>query len=470
MLEWIKQNAMPAKFLVSFLVGLALWLLPLPEGLNPEAWKLFAIFSATIVAIILKPLPMGAVAVIALTLSVLFGAMSVEDATNGFGNDIVWLVVFAFFIAKGFISTGLGSRLAYSIMGCFGKSSLGLGYGIVMADLVLSPCIPSITARAGGVIYPVLKSLADIFTGESHDPRMASYLTLCAYQGTAVTSAMFLTAMAGNPLIVSIARTHGIYLSWMDWALAAIVPGLASLLFMPYLLYRLRPPSIRQTPHAKKMARDRLLAMGPMSRQEKIMAGTFTLLLGLWIFGHFFGVKATTAAMIGVCILLLTRILQWKDILQEHSAWDTLIWFATLLTLAYRLNTTGFSGWFSQAVAQYAEGLHWSWGLLLLVLIYYYSHYFFASAVAHISSMFAPFLLVAIAIGAPPAMAALLLAFSSNLFMGLTHYGSGAAPILFGSGYVSVGEWWKAGALCSVLFIFIWLVIGGVWWKVLGYW
>jgi DASS family divalent anion:Na+ symporter len=181
-------------------------------------------------------------------------------------------------------------------------------------------------------------------------------------------------------------------------------------------------------------------------------------------------VKATTAAMIGVSILLLTRILDWKDILQEHSAWDTLIWFATLITLACRLNTTGFSGWFSQGVAQYAEGLHWSWGILLLGIIYYYSHYFFASAVAHISSMYAPFLLVAVAIGTPPALAALLLAFFSNLFMGLTHYGSGAAPILFGTGYVTVGEWWKAGAMASFLFIFVWLVVGGIWWKILGFW
>lgn len=470
MAEWKRRYSLPIKILASIFVGMAIWLLPLPDGLNPEAWKLFAIFTATIVAIILKPLPMGAVALIALTASVLLGALRLEDACNGFGNDVVWLVVFAFFIAKGFITTGLGSRLAYSVMGCFGKSSLGLGYGLVAADLLLSPCIPSITARAGGVVYPVLKSLADIFTGESHDPKMASYLTLCAYQGTAVTSAMFMTAMAGNPLIASIAESHGITIGWMDWALAAIVPGLVSLLILPCLIFWLNTPSIRHTPHAKEMAGRRLSAMGPVSRREMIMALTFILLILLWIFGHFFGVKATTAAMIGVAILLLTRILEWKDILQEHSAWDTLIWFATLITLACRLNTTGFSGWFSEAVAQYAQGLHWGWGILLLGLIYYYSHYFFASAVAHISSMFAPFLLVAIAIGTPPVLAALILAYFSNLFMGLTHYGSGAAPILFGTGYVSVGQWWKAGAIASVLFVFVWIVIGGFWWKFLGYW
>ncbi len=470
MLEWIRKHPSASKLLFSFAIGVILWFCPKPHGLSPEGWKTFAIFTATIITIVLKPLPMGAISVLALTAAVLTGTMKLDDACNGFGNSIVWLVVFAFFIAKGFISTGLGNRLAYGIMSRFGKNSLGLGYGLVATDLILSPCIPSVTARAGGIVYPILKSLANVFTGDSHDPKMASFLTLCAYQGTAVTSAMFLTAMAGNPLIASLAASHGIIIGWGDWAIAAVVPGLMTLLIMPYLIYRLRPPTIRHTPHAKEMAEKRLKEMGPMSLQEIIMTLTFLMMIILWIVGHFIGISATTAAMLGVSILLLTRILSWKDVLQEHSAWDTLIWFGTLITLACALNTSGFSSWFSQFVAQYVQGFHWWWGFFLLSLIYYYTHYFFASAVAHISSMFAPFLLVAIALGTPPVLAALLLAFFSNLFTGLTHYGSGAAPILFGTGFVTVGQWWKTGAFCSFLFIPVWIVIGGLWWKVLGLW
>lgn len=469
-MQWMKEHLVGVKIALSALVGILIWMIPVPEGVSVDGWKVFSIFTATILAIILKPLPMGAISVISLTLSILFGAVSLDDACSGFGNDVVWLVVFAFFIAKGFILTGLGNRLAYTVMNKVGKNSLGLGYGLIATDLILSPCIPSITARAGGIVYPILRSLSSIFTGDSYDPRMASFLTLCAYQGTAVTSAMFLTAMAGNPLTVSIAKAHGIAISWTDWALAAIVPGLLTLLIMPYLIYRLQPPTIRHTPHAREMAREKLRAIGPLTLQETIMGMTFILLILLWVLGQWIGIKATTAAMVGVCILLLAGILNWKDVLLEHTAWDTLIWFATLLTLACRLNSSGFSSWFSQTIAYHVQGFHWAWGLLLLSLVYYYTHYFFASAVAHISSMFAPFLLVALALGAPPELSVLLLAFFSNLFAGLTHYGSGAAPILFGTGYVSVGQWWKIGILCSFLYITVWLLIGGFWWKILGYW
>jgi DASS family divalent anion:Na+ symporter len=42
--------------------------------------------------------------------------------------------------------------------------------------------------------------------------------------------------------------------------------------------------------------------------------------------------------------------------------------------------------------------------------------------------------------------------------------------VLFGTGYVPVGTWWRMGLLISVINIIIWVGIGGAWWKVLGLW
>ena len=105
-----------------------------------------------------------------------------------------------------------------------------------------------------------------------------------------------------------------------------------------------------------------------------------------------------------------------------------------------------------------------------LSLTYFYTHYFFASITAHTSAMYAPFLAVALGLGAPPLLAALVLGFFSSLFGGLTHYGTAPAPIFFGSGYVSLGTWWRVGAIVSLVEIAIWLGIGGAWWRVLGLW
>jgi divalent anion:Na+ symporter, DASS family len=115
-------------------------------------------------------------------------------------------------------------------------------------------------------------------------------------------------------------------------------------------------------------------------------------------------------------------------------------------------------------------GVNWSIAFLALCLVYFYSHYLFASQTAHVSSMYAAFLSVSVAVGTPPLLAALVLGFVGNLFSSLTHYGSGPAPVLFGSGYVELGTWWKLGALASVINILIWLIVGGLWWKLLGLW
>jgi len=462
-----------ARLAVVIFVGTALWFVPVPSGVQPRAWHLLAVFVATMVGIILRPIPMGAMAFVAAAFAVLSGTLTISEATAGFGSTVVWLVVAAFFIATAFIKTGLGIRIAYHFMRVLGNSSLGLAYGLVATDLVLAPAIPSNTARAGGVIYPILKSLCTSLGSDAEqgtERRIAGFLTFTAYQGVVVTSAMFFTAMAANPLAAEFAAQQGVEITWELWALAASVPGALSLLFVPLLIYRLYPPEIKRTPEAPELARKRLREMGAMERDEWILLTVFLLLLGLWIFGGVLGVHATTTAMVGVGAMLATGALDWEDILKERSAWDTLIWFAVLVMMASQLGELGLLDWFSDRVSGVLADGHWLPAFLSLSLIYFYSHYFFASNTAHVSAMYAPFLALALAVGTPPLLAALVLAFFSNLFASMTHYGTAPAPILFGSGNVEIGTWWKLGALISVVNITIWLGIGSLWWKLLGLW
>jgi DASS family divalent anion:Na+ symporter len=164
-------------------------------------------------------------------------------------------------------------------------------------------------------------------------------------------------------------------------------------------------------------------------------------------------------------------VLEWEDILKAKSAWDTLIWFAALVMMATFLGKLGLIGWFSLSIQDGINhlGLGWISATVILVLIYFYSHYFFASTTAHITAMFGAFFAAGIALGAPPMLLALLLAFSSSLMMSLTHYGTGTAPIIFGSGYTTLNEWWGAGAAMSVVNLLILVVVGTAWWKLLGY-
>lgn len=455
-------------------IGGVLWFIPAPSGLETDAWHLFSIFVATIVSLVIKPVPMGSTAVLALTVIVLTNTLTLEQSLSGFQNTTIWLIVIAFFISRGFIKTGLGTRISYLFVRQFGKKTLGLSYSMVLSDLILAPAMPSNTARAGGIIYPIIRSLSETYesrVGDGTERRVGAFLVKVSFQGDMITSAMFVTAMAANPLAVQITQEiTGETITWGGWALAAIVPGLISLALIPFVIYKLYPPELKETPEAASIASQKLKEMGPLKKVELYMIGVFLLLLLLWIFGGNFGINATASAFVGLSVLLLSGVLSWSDIKQEQGAWDTLVWFAVLVMMATYLNELGMIPWFSSLMADAVSQFSWTVTLVVLAIVYFYSHYFFASNTAHVSAMYAAFLSVIVAAGAPVLLSALILAFFSNLFGCLTHYGSGPAPVFFGSGYVSQKAWWMLGFIISIIHIVVWFGVGGLWWKVLGLW
>lgn len=398
---------------------------------------------------------------------------SITLALRGFGDKVIWLIGISFFIARGFIKTGLGNRIAFLFIRIFGKSSLGLAYGLGLADLCLAPAIPSNTARGGGIIYPIMKSMAISFGSEPDKPethrKLGSYLTLNSYNMNLIASSMFLTGTASNPMCQKFAADLGITISWMSWAIAAIIPGLVSFFVIPFVLYKLYPPELKKTGDAPQMAAKKLTEMGPVTRNEWLMLLAFFILLFLWITGDLFSIDATTTAFIGLIMLLLTSVLTWEDIKSEKGAWDTIVWFSVLVMMASSLNELGFIGWFSNLVKVQIGDLSWQIAFPVIILVYFFSHYLFASATAHVAAMYAALLGVGVSMGIPGLLLAFMLGFIGSLYGTLTHYGHGPAPVFFGSGYVDLKNWWLRGLETGLILLLIYMTIGGLWMKIIGY-
>jgi len=475
------------KAVLPIAIGLVIWFLPVPDAVGPEGEPLVApegmhmlgIFVATIVGLITRPLPTAAVSIIGLSVAMITGTMPLSGtpspALAGFSNTTVWLIVAAFFISEGFLLTGLGRRVALQFVRRLGGSSLGLAYGMAATDLILAPATPSNTARAGGVIYPIVSSLSLLEESTPDDVarrKLGSFLMMSAVMVNTITSAMFITAMAGNPVAVDAAAALDppIDLSWGQWAIAASVPGIVSLIAVPWLLYRIYPPELKSTPQAPVHAREELDKLGPVSRPEWIMLATFVLLLTLWVLGDALDINATATAFVGVSILLVTKVLSWSDMAANSSAWQTLIFFGVLIGMASYLNTLGVIPWIGQEMSQLVDGWGWVPAFVVLAAAYFYLHYLFASNTAQITAMYAVFLSTAVVAGAPPIFAALVLGFLGNLFGGLTHYASGPSAVIAGSGYVPPPEWFRTAFIMSIPVLLIWATIGAGWMYVIGAW
>lgn len=465
---------------ITFAVALIIWFIPAPEGVTDNAWHLFAIFAATILGIILKAAPMGTMCMMAIGFTALTQVVapgdagkSITKALSGFGDKVIWLIGISFFIARGFIKTGLGNRIAFLFIRVFGRSSLGLAYGLGLADVCLAPAIPSNTARGGGIIYPIMKSMAISFDSVPDKPethrKLGAYLTLNSYYMNLIASSMFLTGTASNPMCQKFAANLGVNITWMSWAAAGFVPGLVAFFVVPLVLYKLYPPELKKTGDAPKMAAQKLKEMGPISKNEWLMLLAFFILLALWIFGGALSIDATTTAFIGLTLLLLTSVLTWEDVKSEKGAWDTIVWFAVLVMMASSLNELGFIGWFSDLIKMKIGGMTWTVAFPVIILVYFFSHYIFASATAHVAAMYAALLGVGVAVGIPPMLLAMMLGFLGSIYGVLTHYGHGPAPVFFGSGYVDLKAWWLRGLEIGIVLLIIYMGVGGLWMKVLGY-
>ncbi len=458
---------------VCLIIPLATWVFPAPEGITTEGWHVLGIFAGTILSFLVRPLPMGAMVLLAIVALSTTGTLKYKDVLDGFSDTTVWLVVAAFLIAGAVERTGFGRRIALSLVSFLGRSTLGLGYSICAAEFILGPVVPSNTARGGGIMAPIVNSLAAALDSDplNHPERAGRYLMLMGAHANLITAAMFLTGMAANPLVASAAADFlDVEFSWIRWAVGAIVPGLVSLGLLPLLIYRLAKPTTKDARKAQEKARSDLDAMETWTRGQKIMAAVFLLLLVLWTTKSIHQMDAGLVAWIGVCVLIVSRTERWEDVIANSKAWDTLFWLGGLLVMASALKSEGVVDWFAKAMQGQVTGLNGVTVALTLGLIYFYSMYGFSMLTAHIAALAGAFFTVGLSAGAPSLLMVALVAYFSSLCACTTNYSSGPVIIYFGQGYLPAQTWFKVGGLVSLFHLVVWLGVGMVWWKLLGWW
>lgn len=455
--------------LIPVLVLCVVWFSPVPDGLTLVAWHYMAVFLAVIVGLVIEPVPAALVGLIGVSIMALSGlagktpTANVQWALSGFSNSTIWLIFAAFMFAMGYQKTGLGKRISLIMIRYMGKSSLGLGYAVAFADLVLAPFMPSNTARGGGTIFPIAINIPIIFNSTpEHEPRkMGAYITWIAMTATCVTSSMFLTALAPNLLAIDlIAKGANISITWGAWVKVMVPLMLPLFLVTPLLVYWIYPPTQKKSPEAPTWARDELKKMGSISFKEILMASFAFLALILWIFGKELNVDATMAAISITALMVLTNVVSWEDVIGNKPAWNILVWFATLVALASGLKDVGILAWMGKGTEVYLSGLSPTMLMISMIVLFFLLHYFFASLTAHTTALLPIFIVIAAKLIAPEQLMTFMILLTSTIgLMGIiTPYGTGPSPIWYGAGYISQGKWWALGAIFATIFMSVLLV------------
>jgi divalent anion:Na+ symporter, DASS family len=450
--------------------ALTMWFVPPPDGLTVPAWRLFGIFASAILSVVVNAVPILTASVLAVAVVVLSHLLPPAKAYAGFANGTILLIVLAFLVARAVVKCGLGTRLGYLVVSIFGRSTLGLAYSIFLVDGLIAPAFPSNTARSG-VLYPLAFSLAEA-AGAKPDgaafPRLGRFLMFPGIASLSLSSALWLTAMAANPLGAEIARNFGVEIGFGSWLLAASAPTILGMVLLPLLLYRYTAPELTATPDAPAEARRALATLGPLRRVEWIVLASFVGMVGLWGTAGTFGLDSTAVAFLGLGILLVSGVLTLGDIAKEGDVLATFIWFAVLFSLSDQLNALGFMGFLGQRLAGAMEGWSPAVAGVLLVCAYVLLHYVFVSQTAHLLALFGVFLDVGIRLGVPAVPLAFQLLFATNYFSAITPQGSSANLLFAGSGFLSQRDLYVLGALTTAFNLALYLVVGTLWVMLVG--
>lgn len=454
-------------FLIAFIA--------VPTGLAPHAWLFFAIFVGVVLALMLEPIPAPAVGLIGVTIVAILSrfalfnpaelanpgfdvpARSIEWALSGFANPTIWLSFAAFMFSAGYQKTGLGRRIALLLVGTMGKRTILLGYAITLADLVLAPFTPSNTARSAGTIFPIIQNLPALYESRPHTPsarRIGGYVMWTALAATSVNSSLFLTALAPNVLAVELIRkTTNVEISWMQWFIGFAPAGVVLLLALPLIVFVVYPPEVKRGVQASRWATEELKKLGPISRDEWLLAGLISMAILAWVLAAGY-VHPTTVALVVIGSMMLLRILTVDDIVGNRESWKALILLATLVTLAGGLIRTGFLDWLANNVAEPIASLSPTSMIVMLLTVYFFSHYMFASITAHVTAMMPITLAIAASNPQIPAVKfALLLSFTHGLMGVLTPYATTSGPVYLGSGFITTAEYWRLGAIFGLIFL-----------------
>ena len=465
----------PARLLVLVAIYLLIaHVLPPPDGVDAGGLRVTGVFFATIVGLMLQPMPGSQIVLIGVTAMVVVAGLPMSQALSGYSASSVWMVLAAMMMSRALRDSGLARRIALVFVRAIGTTALGLGYALHLTDLTLATGVPSITARSASIVFPIARGISGLYdsTPGATAPRLGTFLMTCMYQTSVVASAMFFYSSAANVLLGELATEYaGVTITWTSWFVAGLAPGIVSSVAVPYFVYRFMPPELTHTPAAPTFADEELRKLGPIRGREAVVLCVFVSVVALWVASSWLPwLSAAMVALMGICVLFLTQALTWDSVLNERSAWDVFVWYGGLLMMGSALNETGTTAAFAGWIGSWFVGVPWFVVLVATLVIYFYAHYFFASTTAHGLAMFPPFVVLLIGVGAPPAVVVYSLVFLNNLMAGLTHYGTTTSPVIFIEGYVSFRDWWRTGFAASVLNLVIWLVVGIAWWKVLGLW
>ena len=428
-------------------------------GLSDKALHMIIIFVATMTGVMLEVFSTVAFLLMSMLIANLTGTIEVKEGFCGFSNIVPWLLFLVLSLATAITKTSLGMRLAYIFMKFFGKGINGLSYSIILTELFVAPVLPSNTARAASIGYPLVTSLSKYISANVKnvtEKSIGSYLSVLYSSSNAVCSSLFLTAMISNAIIVEVMRENNIHMTWLTWTKFAILPGIIILAVIPFIVKIFCSPKTRDLGDIQAKAKTNYETLGELSKHEKCIIATFGIMLIMWILAETIHIPVLVTTLLGLCVFYSLGIVNIKDILSNHGTFNAVITLSIIISYVNCLTAFGAIDWFNKVVTDMIGGFPPLMSFLILSIIYFFAHYFFTGEGSRIIALYSSFLSIGMSLGIDKMSVSMTLAVFSSMSSILTHYSGPVAILMFSTGYVSPKKWLANGTTLALVIMCIW--------------
>lgn len=442
-----------------------LWLPP-PEGFSSGAWHTAALAALMAVWWATEALPIAATAMLPLAAGPLLGIVPVERAGHAYGSSTIFLILGGCLLALALERWNLHRRIAFMIVARAGSSARGLVLGVMSATAFLSMWVSNTSTTL--MMVPVAVSIAGLV---APDPALAdaerrNFSTVIVLSVAYSATIGGLATVIGTPTnalaVAFLEQTYGLRPSFAQWMLFGVPCSLVLLAGAWWVLVAVSHPfRLPDVAEARELVREKLAALGPMSRAERRVAAVTGLAAAAWVSSPWLkavpGLSLLSdmgiAMLAGLALFLVPAgeagqgtLLGGQDF--RRLPWDTLFLFGGGLALAALIQESGLSGNIGELLARVA-----GWPALAVTAVVVIVVIFWTELTSNVASAatFMPILGALATVAGQPVVELVIPAAMAASCAFMLPVGTAPNAIVFGSGRVPLRDMVRAGIWVNIL-------------------
>jgi len=295
---------------------------------------------------IFKPFKLTyAIGGLVLALTGLFINLAPTVIFSGFTQTALWTLIPAFFFGYTLQKTGLGRRIAMTVIKICHPTYFSLIFAWVPIGIILSILTPATTVRVA-IMLPIAIQCCELFNLKKGS-KGNSLILLTAFAMALVPGSGWLTGVIWGPFTQGQLANAGIFITFGDWLGVLLVPVIIStILLVLGGLFILKPE--------EKLSRDVIEAvkkqpMEKMGRKEIITAVILILVFGMSLTNSLHGLSTSIICITAMIFFFMFGVLETKDF-NSAANWNLVVFIAMAFSLGPIFNATGISDWLSGIV------------------------------------------------------------------------------------------------------------------------